>query len=193
MKPDSNSKWEHKCSCLGMSVCILSLSLLLLFNKWVQTSYDIVQESIKSYMSSSSKEKGYFVNSPHQWPTRIDCKCQKNQVYKILKTEYTALLHIAALITCSPASLKACSQILLFQHQLQKYVLSPGGKKNKEGESEISSPRPSESIFQAGFSKNAEIFQGEGLEMNKMWRTCHGQHTIQGTFVSRWSGIFMTV
>lgn len=134
MKPDSNSKWGHKCSCLGMSVYILSLSLLLLFNKWVQTSHDIVQESIKGYMSSSNKKKKDILLTVHTSdPLTFIINAKKNQVSKILKTKYAALLHIGALINCSPSSLKACSQILLFQQQLQKYLLSPGGKKKKTG------------------------------------------------------------
>lgn len=65
MKPYSNSKWGHKRSCLGISVYILSLSLLLLFSKWVQTSYDIVQESIKSYMSYSNQKKKDILLTVH--------------------------------------------------------------------------------------------------------------------------------
>lgn len=119
MKPYSNSKWGHKRSCLGMSVYILSLSLLLLFSKWVQTSYDIVQESIKSYMSSSNQKKKDILLTVHTSSPLtfiISAKKKKNQVSKILKTKYTALLHRGALINCSPASLKACSQFQLIHN-----------------------------------------------------------------------------
>lgn len=105
---------------------------------------------------------------------------------KILKTKYTALLQIGELINCSPASLKACSQILLFQQQLQKYVLSPGGKKKektrgkkeREGESGIFSfsPRLSESIFRQDSASMLRFFKVKGLQSIKF-----GEHIMAST------------
>lgn len=169
-----------------MSVYILPLSLLLLFNKWVQTSYGIVQESINGYMSSSNQKRKDILLTVHTSdPLTFTTNAKKSSVQNSKDQIRCLLMYIGALITCSSASLKACTQKLSFQQQLQKYMLPPEGKKNREGENETFSPRPSKFIFQAGLSKNAEIFQGEGLEIYKIWRTFHGQHTTQGTFVSR--------
>jgi len=101
-----------------MSVYILSLSLslLLLFNRWVETSCDVLQESIKSYTSSSNQKNKEILLTVHtDDPLTLIINGQKKLAPKNSKTKYTALLHVGALINCSPASLRGSCQILLFQ------------------------------------------------------------------------------
>lgn len=117
-----------------MSVYILPLSLLLLFNKWVQTSYGIVQESINGYMSSSNQKRKDILLTVHTSdPLTFTTNAKKSSVQNSKDQIRCLLMYIGALITCSSASLKACTQKLSFQQQLQKYMLPPEGKKKQGG------------------------------------------------------------
>lgn len=170
------ASWGYKRLCLGMSVYILSpsLSLLLLFNKWVETSCDVLQEYKELHEFQQWKEKGDSLNSAHRWSTHIHHKqTKKNYVSKNLKTKYTALLHIGALINCS---LKASSQILFYSFNSNcRAMCSLQEKENRRkekggGEDMKSFPQgASTSIFRQDPAKVLRFFMEKGWKSIKLW------------------------